>query len=108
EGHAMQYLKGMYHPKDAPETTVQFRTPVFLDYDKDLQKRLADKGIKVAIVPKSDIFTGALLSFLPIALFLLVLYFFFRQQIRMAGKGALNFGKSRAKMLNRDRHKATF
>ena len=34
-----------------------------------------------------------ILQFLPIALFFLILYFFFRQQIRNAGKGALNFGK---------------
>ena len=47
-------------------------------------------------------------GFLPIALFLLVLYFLFRQQIRMAGKGALNFGKSKARMLARDKNKITF
>jgi cell division protease FtsH len=44
----------------------------------------------------------------PILLFLLLLYFFFRQQIRMAGKGALNFGKSKARMLSRDKNKITF
>jgi cell division protease FtsH len=32
----------------------------------------------------------------------------FRQQIRMAGKGALNFGKSKARMLARDKNKITF
>ena len=37
-----------------------------------------------------------------------MLYFFFRQQIRMAGKGALNFGKSKARMLARDKNKITF
>jgi len=47
-------------------------------------------------------------GFLPIALFLLVLYFLFRQQIRMAGKGALNFGKSKARMLARDKTKSHF
>ena len=47
-------------------------------------------------------------GFVPIALFLLVLYFLFRQQIRMAGKGALNFGKSKARMLARDKNKITF
>jgi cell division protease FtsH len=42
---------------------------------------------------------SALLQFLPIALFFLILYFFFRQQIRNAGKGALNFGKSKARAI---------
>ena len=49
-----------------------------------------------------------LLSFLPIVIFLLILYFLFRQQIRMAGKGALNFGKSKARMMARDKNKITF
>src|SRR6476661_5705288 len=57
---------------------------------------------------ESNLFAQTVLSFLPIALFLLVLYFLFRQQIRMAGKGALNFGKSRARMLARDKNKITF
>ena len=49
-----------------------------------------------------------LLGFLPILIFLLILYFLFRQQIRMAGKGALNFGKSKARMMARDKNKITF
>jgi hypothetical protein len=39
---------------------------------------------------------------------LLLLYLFFRQQLRMAGKGALSFGKSKARMLARDKNKVTF
>ena len=50
----------------------------------------------------------AVIGFVPIAAFLLILYFLFRQQIRMAGKGALNFGKSKARMLARDKNKITF
>src|SRR5262249_41123159 len=34
--------------------------------------------------------------------------FRFRQQSRRAGKGALNFGKSKAKMMARDKNKITF
>jgi cell division protease FtsH len=49
-----------------------------------------------------------LLGFVPIAIFLVILYLLFRQQIRMAGKGALNFGKSKARMLARDKNKITF
>jgi cell division protease FtsH len=45
---------------------------------------------------------------LPIALILGVIYFFIIRQIKMAGKGALSFGKSRARMLNKERNKITF
>src|SRR5437899_10512462 len=37
-----------------------------------------------------------------------MLFYLFRQEIRMAGKGALNFGKSKARMLARDKNKITF
>jgi cell division protease FtsH len=39
---------------------------------------------------------------------MVILYFFFRQQIRNAGRGALSFGKSKARMLARDRNRVTF
>ena len=38
----------------------------------------------------------------------MILYLLFRQQIRMAGKGAMNFGKSKARMMARDKNKITF
>jgi cell division protease FtsH len=37
-----------------------------------------------------------------------LLYFLFVRQLRQAGKGAMSFGKSRAKLLARDREKVTF
>ncbi|AWI10012.1 ATP-dependent zinc metalloprotease FtsH [Ereboglobus luteus] len=37
-----------------------------------------------------------------------VIYFLFFRQLRNAGKGAMSFGKSRAKLLTRDRDKITF
>jgi cell division protease FtsH len=36
------------------------------------------------------------------------MYFFFRQQIRMAGKSAFSFGKSKARILSKDKNKVTF
>ena len=109
DGMATQTLRGFYRTKTTPETTVSFRTTIFVDFDREtLSKKLSDRGIRYTPKRESSLLTNALFSFAPIGLFLLVLYFFFRQQIRMAGKGALNFGKSRAKMLNRDRNKITF
>src|SRR5438874_7660066 len=87
------------------DTTMPFRTTVYLNFTNDLQKRLADAGMQPAIKTESNMLAQTVVGFLPIALFLLVLYFLFRQQIRMAGKGALNFGKSKARMLARDKNK---
>ena len=109
EGQPTRALIGYYRKQTAgAEQAVKFRTIVDLNFSPDLEKRLAAAGIQPAIRAESNLFAQTVLSFLPIALFLLVLYFLFRQQIRMAGKGALNFGKSKARMLARDKNKITF
>jgi cell division protease FtsH len=46
-----------------------------------------------------------MLFFLIIGLFI---WFFFIRQLKMAGKGALSFGKSKARMLAKERNKTTF
>ncbi len=49
-----------------------------------------------------------LMNFLPILLIIGLLFFLFRSQMKNAGKGAMSFGKSKAKMLNQDTNKVTF
>jgi cell division protease FtsH len=109
EGRSTQFLRGRYAKStSAGEQLVNFRTPVYTDFNRDLLERLNLAGMEVAVKPESNFVASTLVAFLPIAVFLLILYFFFRQQIRMAGKGALNFGKSKARMLARDKNKITF
>src|SRR6266496_2293262 len=111
DGRPTQTLRGAYVRQGmgaAPSQPVPFRTTVYLNFTNDLQKKLTDAGIQPAIKTESNMLAQTVVGFLPIALFLLVLYFLFRQQIRMAGKGALNFGKSKARMLARDKNKITF
>jgi cell division protease FtsH len=47
-------------------------------------------------------------SILPILIVATLVWFFFIRQIKMAGKGALSFGKSKARLLAKDRNKTTF
>ncbi len=112
DGRPTQTLRGAYIRQGAgaapPSQPMPFRTTVYLNFTNDLQKKLADAGMQPAIKTESNMLGADVVGFLPIALFLLVLYFLFRQQIRMAGKGALNFGKSKARMLARDKNKITF
>jgi cell division protease FtsH len=58
--------------------------------------------------PASTLIADLLLTLLPIILIVGILYFLFVRQLRSAGRGAMNFGKSKAKMLTRDREKITF
>ena len=111
DGRPTQTLRGAYLRQgiaSAPSQQVPFRTTIYLTFTNDLQQKLAAAGIQPAIKTESNMLAQTVVGFLPIALFLLVLYFLFRQQIRMAGKGALNFGKSKARMLARDKNKITF
>ena len=111
EGRPTQTLRGNYVKQGAGPAQTQpipFKTTIFLSFANNLQEKLASAGIQPAIVTESNVVAQTIIGFAPIALFLLVLYFLFRQQIRMAGKGALNFGKSKARMLARDKNKITF
>ena len=54
--------------------------------------------------PASTLFTQVILNLLPIVLILLILYFLFVRQLRSAGRGAMNFGKSKARLLKRVGH----
>ena len=49
-----------------------------------------------------------LFGLLPFVVIIALLYFLFIRQLRNAGKGAMSFGKSKAKMLTRDRDRITF
>src|ERR1700757_2974956 len=111
EGQPTQQLRGKYIKQGAggaQNQDVWFRTTVYLNFTSNLQDKLAAAGIQPAIRSESHPWTQVFASFAPVLLLLLLLYFLFRQQIRMAGKGALNFGKSKARMLARDKNKITF
>ena len=58
--------------------------------------------------PTQTMLTSFMFNLLPIVLVIGLLYFLFVRQLRQAGRGALSFGKSRAKLLTRDRDRLTF
>jgi cell division protease FtsH len=122
QGSQTQYITGFYKKENAtaaakpasaasPDDTtpVPFRVDVFaLMSGNDVKTLLDNAKLPYTFTYESNLVATTIVGFLPIALFLLVLYFFFRSQIRMAGKGALNFGKSKARMMARDKNKITF
>ncbi len=111
DGKALRTIRGFYFPKaeQRSKTDAQaFQVLVDPQVVQNLEERLTGAGLKTDYVSGSSVLLNTILAFLPIALFLLILYFLFRQQLKMAGKGALTFGKSKAKMLSRDKNKITF
>lgn len=111
EGRNTQFVTGFYKGKTTTgeDATIAFRTPVFASFNgAEIKNALEAAGITANVKPSSNLLASALVSFLPIALFLLILYFFFRSQIKMAGRSAMSFGKSKARMLSKEKNRITF
>lgn len=59
-------------------------------------------------VEPSPNYLSYVFTLLPVILVVLLLYFVFSRQMKGVGAGAMNFGKSPAKLLTKDRNKVTF
>lgn len=94
--------------KNAP-VSKEFSVPVNIEFQKEELRTLLDKHDLTLIPEYDNNMWGSLIGFLlPLLVILAFFYFLVRQQLRSAGRGALSFGKSKAKMLSQDRNKVTF
>jgi len=92
--------------KDGKKAEIPFVTPNALLTEKMQDRLLTSSRIEIAQTNSLLLSMGyQLLFFVGIGV---LFWFFFIRQIKMAGKGALSFGKSKARMLNKDRNKTTF
>lgn len=73
-----------------------------------LEDRLATLGVRTLQENKSNWFGTIFVSVLPIFLFFLLFYFLFMRQMKGGSDGPFSFGKSRAKMMNKDEAKVRF
>ena len=84
--------------------------PVPFSFEDKLIKDREDFLIETAgFQPKrqSTLLTAFLIQLLPILLIFILIWFVLIRQIRSAGRGAMSFGKSKARMLNKDKNKTT-
>ena len=101
---ALDKLKGEY--KDETGALVHFVSRV--KYSDEIYKYLKSHGVQIAFDETSQWWVQVLSWSLGPILFVVILYFLFVRQLKIAGKGAMSFGKSRARLLSRDRNKVTF
>jgi cell division protease FtsH len=87
-------------------TDLPFRTTVILTEQVGNKLNM----IPGFVIPKpaNQLALNILVTVLPFVLIGAFIWFFFIRQIKMAGKGALSFGKSKARMLAKERNKTTF
>ena len=87
-------------------------TPFFsyVPKEEELATKLSEKGIKVSSVPLESGMPGilsVLISWFPMLLFIGV-WIFFMKQMQGGSKGAMGFGKSKAKLMTEHKDKITF
>ncbi|MBE6366872.1 MAG: ATP-dependent zinc metalloprotease FtsH [Lentisphaerae bacterium] len=115
EEGGMLYIEGEYKLSPAeieaaklknpnPPTTGKFQTRV-LESDK-IADLLSQTQIKIQ--PKDNWFTSLLAMVLPVLIIGIIIYILFSRQIKMANRNAVQFGKSRARMIMPDELKIKF
>lgn len=87
-----------------------FETNIPGGYDRDLINDLANNSVKAdgEQPEESSILTNIFISWFPMLLLIGVWIFFMRQMQGGGGKGAMSFGKSKARLLGEDQIKTTF
>ncbi|MBO7655845.1 MAG: ATP-dependent zinc metalloprotease FtsH [Kiritimatiellae bacterium] len=102
QSDGITYLKGV---KKGPAKEA-FRVNVLPT--ENLDKYLQENQVPCKVVYSNNVLGPLLQNLLWLVVPLLLLYFIFIRQMRNANMGAMNFGKSRAKLLNQDKKKVTF
>ncbi|MDF1753528.1 MAG: ATP-dependent zinc metalloprotease FtsH [Verrucomicrobiales bacterium] len=116
EARRGQRIEGYYEQEGtsksgAPLEPQPFWAPVILDfYGEELKTLLKSKNLEIADQPtvRESMGTMFLTFYLPTLLLIGLLILFFRHQLKSAGRGAMSFGKSKAKLMSMDKNKVTF
>jgi len=105
DGSGNYYVKGesLDPNKDGSN---HFKADILLN-DK-LIDLLNKNGVEIEIQKPKTMLISILWNVIPFIVIFLIIYFVFIRQMKNAGRGAMSFGKSRAKMLSRDKNKVTF
>ena len=99
-------ISGQYIPINGSGGTVYFET--FGPAGDDLLKQMKEKRVNFKFISTQESgFFAFLINWAPMIILIALMIFFIRQ-IQAGGRGAMSFGKSRAKMLSKEDNKKTF
>jgi cell division protease FtsH len=110
ETNTIMSVEGKYKTKGVP-AEAKYSSRII--YTNSLDKLLRDDAtgkykLNVTIKNENTWVRSLIVTLLPIILLVGLLYFLFSRQMRMAGKGAMQFGKSKARMISPDKNKTKF
>ena len=81
---------------------------ILIDHES-FKKKLDEKNIPSQVLkPKEETMKEIIGMLLPLLVIVFIIYFLFSRQLRNAGKGAMQFGKSKAKLMSPSNEKVTF
>src|SRR5712664_2891260 len=107
--HGLNEITGRYWevkgpgPNDKVEMPFKIKTRLLPDLEKMLWATGKFKGSE-----PNTLLLGVIYSLLPFILLAALIWFFLIRQLKMAGKGALSFGKSKARLLSKEKNRTTF
>ncbi|MBI5386456.1 MAG: ATP-dependent zinc metalloprotease FtsH [Verrucomicrobia bacterium] len=87
---------------------VPFMTDVDLDNLPSSVKETLNTSDRFTLRKPNLFLTSLFWNIIPFLLLAVLVWFFIIRQIKMAGKGALSFGKSKARLLSKEKNKITF
>jgi len=103
----VQYVRGELAELD-PKTKKARKFRVDVLVTDSLPTWLTKNGVEFQFKPQHPLIWQIISGIVPFIIFIGLLYFLFMRQMKMAGRGAMSFGKSRAKMLTEDKNHITF
>ena len=112
DGSDNKYIVGTrYKFADAPAATKDEDLAPFeldINYLELNDSELAFINDLAPFQPDSGMLRMFMIQIFPIFLIILIIFFLFRHQMKSAGRGAMSFGKSKAKLLTMDKNRVTF
>ena len=91
-------------PATGKPTTFRVEAPI----TENLVEKLTDAKVPFEFKPQNPLLWQILSSTVPFLLVFALIYFLFYRNMANGTRGAFSFGKSRARLLNRDNNKITF
>ena len=101
----LREIRGKYRASETDSVGTSFK--VKLPLSPNRLDQLEESG-KFEFEEPNTLLLSFIYVMLPILVIAVLIWFFFIRQIKMAGKGALSFGKSKARMLNKEKNRTTF
>jgi len=111
QGDSIGIFSGKYvlpDDTDKKEKNYQVEVQFTEEFNALVDKFKNQHGIEYKVSRPNPWIGNLILTIIPILIIVIVIYFLFSRQMKMAGKGAMQFGKSRARMLMPDKQKVTF